>query len=66
MTKGKVKWYDEMKGFGFIEIENGNDIFVHRSGLINSINGLQTGQEVIFETRQGPKGMVAVEVKLAE
>ncbi len=63
MAKGKVKWYNEAKGFGFIESENGEDIFVHRSGLISSYGGLQPDQEVEFETKQGEKGTVAFNVK---
>ncbi len=63
MAKGTVKWYNEMKGFGFIESENSPDIFVHRSGLVNPHNGLQTGDKVVFETKQGDKGLVAVDVK---
>ena len=63
MTKGKVKWYNEVKGFGFIESENGDDIFVHRTGLVNTNDGLQSDQEVEFETKQGEKGLVAVNVK---
>lgn len=62
MTQGKVKWYDDIKGFGFIESENGEDIFVHRSGLTNSYDRLQPDQEVVFETKQGDKGMVAINV----
>jgi len=63
MAKGKVKWYNEIKGFGFIESENGTDIFVHRSGLSNSNEGLTPEQKVEFETRQGMKGLVAYNVK---
>ncbi len=66
MTKGKVKWYNESKGFGFIESENGDDIFVHRTGLINSFSGLQPDQEVVFEIKQGEKGLMAIDVKLAD
>ena len=40
MTKGKVKWYNEMKGFGFIESESGEDIFVHRNNLYTVFGGL--------------------------
>jgi CspA family cold shock protein len=61
-TKGKVKWYNEVKGFGFIESENGDDIFVHRTGLLRSYEGLKTEQEVTFETKQGEKGLIAVKV----
>jgi CspA family cold shock protein len=63
MEKGKVKWYSEIKGFGFIEIENGEEIFVHRSGLQSTYGGLQENQAVEFETKQGEKGMFAVNVK---
>ena len=66
MAKGKVKWYNEAKGFGFIESENGEDIFVHRTGLSNSYDGLQPDQEVEFETKEGEKGPMAINVKLAD
>ena len=66
MTKGKVKWYNETKGFGFIEAETGEDIFVHRSGLQNSYEGLQPEQIVEFEIKKGEKGPMAVNVKLAK
>jgi len=61
MTKGKVKWYNETKGFGFIESETGDDIFVHRNS-IESPNGLQPDQEVVFEIKQGDKGLFAYNV----
>ena len=63
MIKGKVKWYNEVKGFGFIATESGEEIFVHRSGLYSSYGGLQPEQEVKFETKQGDKGLFAVNVK---
>jgi CspA family cold shock protein len=63
MKKGKVKWYNEVKGFGFIAIESGEDIFVHRSGLYSTYGGLQPEQEVMFDTKQGDKGLFAVNVK---
>jgi len=63
MAQGKVKWYNDTKGFGFIEMEDGNDVFVHRTGLVDSYQGLDDGQEVTFEMKQGEKGPMAVDVK---
>lgn len=63
MARGKVKWYNDSKGYGFIAMENGDDIFVHRSEL-NQIHNLQENQEVTFEIKQGEKGLMAVDVKL--
>lgn len=63
MKKGTVKWYSEVKGFGFIATESGEDVFVHRSGLNSSYGGLQPEQEVTFETKKGEKGFYAVNVK---
>ena len=64
MAKGKIKWYNEIKGFGFIEDSNGVDLFVHRSGLANSFDRLNADQAVEFETKQGAKGPMAVNVKI--
>lgn len=64
MSKGKVKWYDEVKGFGFIQSEDGKDIFVHRSGLISPFSGLEPEQNVVFETKEGDRGLVAIKVNL--
>ncbi|MCF8307880.1 MAG: cold shock domain-containing protein [Bacteroidales bacterium] len=60
--KGSVKWYNDIKGYGFIKKEDGTDIFVHRSGLEKSFQVLQAGQEVEFEIKQGDKGPVAINV----
>ena len=66
MITGKVKWYSEIKGFGFIEMENGDDVFVHRSGLEGTSGVLQENQAVEFETKQGEKGLFAVNVKATD
>jgi len=62
MNIGTVKWYNTLKGFGFIQKEDGDDIFVHRTGLVNSDDGLNIGQRVSFEEKNGPKGSFAIEV----
>jgi CspA family cold shock protein len=62
MKKGTVKFYNEAKGFGFIKAEDGEEIFVHVSGLSNPIH---ENDNVIFEVQQGKKGLNAVNVKLA-
>ena len=63
MKTGKVKFYNSEKGFGFIiDNETNNDVFVHRSGLIDTIN---EDDEVSFEIKDGQKGPNAVDVKLA-
>lgn len=63
MLNGKVKWYSEIRGFGFIEMDNGEEIFVHRSSLHGIYGGLQENQAVEFETKEGEKGLFAVNVK---
>jgi len=66
MAKGKVKWYNDAKGFGFIETEDNKDVFVHKTGLVNALEYLQEGQQVVFEIKQGDKGPVAYDVKLSK
>ena len=62
MNKGTVKFFNVSKGFGFIkEDENGNEHFVHQSGLIDEI---KEGDTVEFELKEGKKGMNAVNVKV--
>ena len=61
--RGKVKWFDEAKGYGFIEQESGDDIFVHFSQIQGEgFRTLGEGQEVEFEVSQGPKGPLATNV----
>lgn len=63
MAKGKVKWFNSQKGFGFIEMENGKDIFVHHNEIQGQgYKSLDEGEEVEFEIRQGPKGDQATNV----
>ena len=63
MKKGKVKFYNYSKGFGFIcDNETGQDIFVHASGLKDEI---RDGDEVTFEVTEGKKGLNAVSVSIA-
>ena len=61
MAQGTVKWFNEDKGFGFIEQENGNDLFVHQSEVRG--RALTDGQAVEFEIGQGQKGPCAKNVK---
>jgi len=63
MAKGKVKWFNEQKGFGFIEQEGGADVFVHYSSIKgDGFKTLAEGDEVEFEVTQGPKGPKAENV----
>lgn len=64
MALGKVKWFDAKKGFGFIEQENGEDVFVHFSNITgDGFRSLEDGEEVEFEITQGEKGLQAQNVK---
>ncbi len=63
MAKGKVKWFSNQKGYGFISTEEGKDVFVHHSAIQGEgYKTLEEGQEVEFEVQQGPKGEQAVNV----
>ncbi len=64
MKKGKVKFFNNSKGFGFIQDdETGQDVFVHSTGLKSNV---RDGDEVTFEVTQGKKGLNAVNVQLAQ
>ncbi|AVD71371.1 cold-shock protein [Desulfobulbus oralis] len=63
MLKGTVKWFNESKGFGFIEQEEGKDVFVHYSAITGSgFKTLNEGDKVQFEIVDGPKGPAAANV----
>ncbi|MFA7255318.1 MAG: cold-shock protein, partial [Candidatus Omnitrophota bacterium] len=63
MAKGKVKWFNNQKGYGFITPENGADVFVHHTAIQGEgYKSLEEGQAVEFEITQGPKGDQAVNV----
>ena len=64
MVKGTVKWFNESKGFGFIEQEDGDDVFVHYSAIKgNDFKTLREGQTVTLEITRGPKGLQAENVE---
>ncbi len=63
MAKGKVKWFSNQKGYGFITPEEGNDVFVHHTAIQgDGYKTLEEGQEVEFEVEKGPKGDQAINV----
>jgi CspA family cold shock protein len=64
MAQGTVKWFNEKKGFGFIEKDGGGDIFVHFSAIqAGGFKTLREGQRVTFDVSEGEKGPAAVNVK---
>lgn len=63
MPNGTVKWFNDSKGYGFIEQESGPDVFVHHSAInADGFRSLSEGDQVTFEIQQGPKGPAAVNV----
>ena len=67
METGRVKWFNRTKGFGFIERENGDDVFVHYSAIQGEgFKSLEEAQEVTFDVVQGPKGLQAANVTISD
>ncbi len=63
MHRGKVKWFNETKGYGFIEQEDGPDVFVHYTAIVGEgFRTLNEGDEVEFEMKEGEKGLQALRV----
>jgi len=66
MAKGKVKWFNSEKGYGFIESEDGTDVFAHYSAIqMDGYKTLEEGAEVTFEVSEGAKGPQATNIQKA-
>ncbi len=66
MPTGKVKWYDNEKGFGFLSRDDGGDVFVHSSALPAGLDGLKPGSRVEFGVAEGKRGEQALSVRVLE
>jgi cold shock protein len=67
MAQGVVKWFSDAKGFGFIQQENGPDVFVHHTAIqAEGFRTLAEGDRVEFDTKEGPKGLQAANVRKAQ
>ena len=65
MANGVVKWFNNQKGYGFIEQEDGTDVFVHHTGInATGFKSLNEGDRVTFDVEQGKKGLAAINVRI--